>query len=195
MLFVWHPKILRKHCFEFLLGVKMAQEKRKQCLYKILGWQTKSIVVCYGIFCSGQYNNIINVVPRVFSYSSLWSDELERTLGTRCNVNCSLWARSLARIRGKSRQPRKITFPRHILLMWWRLGRQKCSSNLHELACSQATLIEITVLISGTLFELSLSLTLCCRSLNLQAHHGGTFIVKPPTKTWASTYEHIWLGE
>jgi len=108
---------------------------------------------------------------------------------TPCNVNCSLWAGSLVRIRGKSSQP--ITFPRHILLVWWRLRRQKCSSNLHELA----TLIEITVLISGTLFELSLSLTLCCHSLNLQAHHGGTFIVKPPTKTWANTYEHIRLVE
>ena len=101
----------------------------------------------------------------------------------------------IVRIRGKSSQPRKITFPRHILLVWWRLCRQKCSSNLHELACSQVTLIEITVLISGTLFELSLSITLCCHSLNLQADHGGTFIVKPPTKTWTSTYEHIRLGE
>ena len=119
----------------------------------------------------------------------------ERGATCRCNVNCSLWARSLVRVRGKSSQPRKITFPRHILLMWWRLRRQNCSSNLHKLACSQATLIEITVLISGTLFELSLSLTLCCHSLNLQAHYGGTFIVKPPTKTWASTYEHIRLGE
>ena len=26
----------------------------KQCLCKILGWQTKSIMLCYGIFCSGQ---------------------------------------------------------------------------------------------------------------------------------------------
>ena len=26
----------------------------KQCLCKILGWQTKSIMVCYDIFCSGQ---------------------------------------------------------------------------------------------------------------------------------------------
>ena len=27
----------------------------KQCLCKILGWQTKSIMVCYGIFWSGQF--------------------------------------------------------------------------------------------------------------------------------------------
>ena len=56
MLFVCHPKILRKHCLQFLLGVKLAPKRNwKQCLCKILGWQTKSIMVCYDIFWSGQY--------------------------------------------------------------------------------------------------------------------------------------------
>ena len=49
MLSFCHPKILYKHCFQFLL-----QRNWRQCLCKILGWQTKSVMVCYGIFWSGQ---------------------------------------------------------------------------------------------------------------------------------------------
>ena len=39
------PQILHKH------GPK---RNWKQCLFRFLGWQTKSIMVCYGIFWSGQ---------------------------------------------------------------------------------------------------------------------------------------------
>ena len=50
MLFVCRPKVLHRHCLQFLLGVKMAPKGNwKQCLCKNLGWQTKSIMVCYGI--------------------------------------------------------------------------------------------------------------------------------------------------
>ena len=52
MLFVCHPKILCKHCLQFLLGVKMAPRETENDAY--LGWQTKSIMVFYGIFWSGQ---------------------------------------------------------------------------------------------------------------------------------------------
>ena len=56
MLFVCHPKILHKHCLQFLLGVNKNGPKRnwKQCLCKILTRKPISIMVCYGIFCSGQ---------------------------------------------------------------------------------------------------------------------------------------------
>ena len=61
ILFVSHSKILHKHCLQFLLGVKMAQEKLKTiyAYAKILEWPTKSIMVCYGIFCSGQYGHLM----------------------------------------------------------------------------------------------------------------------------------------
>ena len=36
MLFVCHPKILHKHCLQFLLGVKMAQKKLKTMLMQNL---------------------------------------------------------------------------------------------------------------------------------------------------------------
>ena len=44
--FICHPKSLHKHCLQFLLGVKMVPKRIwKQRLCKILGWQTKSIMV------------------------------------------------------------------------------------------------------------------------------------------------------
>ena len=33
MLFVWHPKILHKHCLQFLLGVKMAPRETEDNAY------------------------------------------------------------------------------------------------------------------------------------------------------------------
>ena len=51
MLFVCHPNILHKHGLQFLLGVKMAPRETENNGYaKFLEWQTKSIMVCYGIF-------------------------------------------------------------------------------------------------------------------------------------------------
>ena len=48
-------KILHKHCLQFLLGVKMARRETENNVYmQNLGWQTKSIMVCNGIFWSGQ---------------------------------------------------------------------------------------------------------------------------------------------
>ena len=56
MLFVCHPNILHMHCFQFSLCAILTPKRNwRQCLCKILGWQTKSIMVCYGIFWSGQY--------------------------------------------------------------------------------------------------------------------------------------------
>ena len=56
MLFVCDPQILHKHCFQFLLGVKMApKETKKKMLMQNFGFTTKSIMVCYGIFWSSQY--------------------------------------------------------------------------------------------------------------------------------------------
>ena len=41
MLFVSHPKILHKHCLQFLLGVKTAQEKLKTMLMQTFGVTNK----------------------------------------------------------------------------------------------------------------------------------------------------------
>ena len=41
MLFDCHPKILHKHCVQFLLGVKMAQKKLKTMLMQNLGVTNK----------------------------------------------------------------------------------------------------------------------------------------------------------
>ena len=45
------PKIFHSYCLRFLLGVKMAP-------MKLLGWQTKGIMVCYGIFWRGQLQSL-----------------------------------------------------------------------------------------------------------------------------------------
>ena len=49
-----------KHCLQLLLGVKTEKRERekrnwKKCLCKILGWQTKIIMVYNGILWSGQF--------------------------------------------------------------------------------------------------------------------------------------------
>ena len=49
MLFVYHPKILHKHCFQFLLGPFQLPRETEDNAY------AKSIMVCYGIFWSGQF--------------------------------------------------------------------------------------------------------------------------------------------
>ena len=55
MPFVCQPKILRKYCFQFLLGpFWLPRETEDIANYKILGWQTKSIMVFYVIFWSSQ---------------------------------------------------------------------------------------------------------------------------------------------
>ena len=52
MLFVCHPKILHKHCLQFLLGVEMAPRETENNAY---AKQTKNTMVCYGILWSGQF--------------------------------------------------------------------------------------------------------------------------------------------
>ena len=49
------PQNLHKHCLQFLLGPISPKRNWRQCVCKILGWQTKSIMVCYGTFWSGQF--------------------------------------------------------------------------------------------------------------------------------------------
>ena len=44
MLFVCHPKILHKDCLQFLLGVKMAQEKLKTILMQNFGLVFSGVV-------------------------------------------------------------------------------------------------------------------------------------------------------
>ena len=41
MLFVYHPIILHKHCLQFLLGVKMVQEKLKTMFVQNFGVTNK----------------------------------------------------------------------------------------------------------------------------------------------------------
>ena len=58
MLFVCDPQILHKHCFQFLLGVKMApKETKKKCLCKILGSPQRALWYVTVFF------GVVNIVP------------------------------------------------------------------------------------------------------------------------------------
>ena len=55
MLFVCHPNILHKHGLQFLLGVKMVPGETENNAYSnFWGDKQSRIMVCYGIFWSGQ---------------------------------------------------------------------------------------------------------------------------------------------
>ena len=55
MLFVYHPQILHKYCFQFLLGVKMARRESENNAYaKFLG--DKQRILWYVMVFSGVVN-------------------------------------------------------------------------------------------------------------------------------------------
>ena len=59
MLFVCHPKILHKHCFQFLLGVKMARRETENNAYAKF-WGDKQRALWYVMVFSGVINTDIS---------------------------------------------------------------------------------------------------------------------------------------
>ena len=58
MLFVCHPKILHKHCLQFLLGVKMAPRETENNAYAKF-WGDKQRALWYVMVFSGVVNNAV----------------------------------------------------------------------------------------------------------------------------------------
>ena len=58
----------------------------KQCLCKILGWQTKSVMVCYGIFWGGQYLFITGRRGGSKTYCADFSTHLETPTSFRVMI-------------------------------------------------------------------------------------------------------------
>ena len=56
MLFVCHPKILHKHCLQFLLGDKWPQEKMKTINANAKVWGDKQRALWYVTVFSGVVN-------------------------------------------------------------------------------------------------------------------------------------------
>ena len=56
MLFVCHPNILHKHCFQFLLGVKMAPRETENNAYAKF-WGDKQRALWYVMVFSGVVNS------------------------------------------------------------------------------------------------------------------------------------------
>ena len=63
MLFVWHPKILRKHFFEFLLGVKMAPRETKTMLMQNFEMTNKDHSGVLNHFSSAHSSHVMAAPP------------------------------------------------------------------------------------------------------------------------------------
>ena len=57
MLFVCHPKILHRHCLQFLLEVKMAPRETENNAYAKF-WADKQRALRYDMVFSGVVNNV-----------------------------------------------------------------------------------------------------------------------------------------
>ena len=64
MLFVCHPKILHKHCLQFLLGVKMAPRETENNVYAKF-WGDKQRPLWYVMVFSG----VVNICTTFLSWS------------------------------------------------------------------------------------------------------------------------------
>ena len=52
---------MHKHCLQFHLEPFWLETEDMNAYADILEWLTKSIMVCYGIFCSGQYGHLMKL--------------------------------------------------------------------------------------------------------------------------------------
>ena len=66
MLFDCHPKILHKHCFQFLMGVKMTPRETENNAYAKY-WGDKQRALWYGMVFSGVVNKGGSFHARAFS--------------------------------------------------------------------------------------------------------------------------------
>ena len=65
------PQHFAQALFSFSLWAILTPKRNwRQCLCKILEWQTKSIIVCYGIFWSGQSKTHFLRKSRIARHSS-----------------------------------------------------------------------------------------------------------------------------
>ena len=82
---------LTSSVLQFLLGPFSPKRNWRQCVCKILGWQTKSIMVCYGTFWSRQFPTTaplhwLSINPLRFIFynprSTDFEENIEGRLGT-----------------------------------------------------------------------------------------------------------------
>ena len=64
MLFVCQPKILHKHCFQFLLGVKMAPRETENNSYAKF-WDDKRRALWYVMVFSAVVNTVSVIVMQI----------------------------------------------------------------------------------------------------------------------------------
>ena len=72
MLFVCHPKILHKQCFQFLLGVKMApREAENNVMQNVGGDKQRALWYVMVLNCRGQLKNAFALACRRLLFPSL----------------------------------------------------------------------------------------------------------------------------
>ena len=71
MLFVCHPKILHKHCLQFLLGVKMTPRETENNAYGKF-WGDKKRALWYVMVFSGVVNNHNTVNKELKFFVKSW---------------------------------------------------------------------------------------------------------------------------
>ena len=90
MLFVCHPKILHKHCPQFLLGVKMAPRETENNAYAKF-WGDKQRALWYVMGFSGVVNRKfvktrLAVTNRVFEHKEYQTSNTKMTTKPRSRV-------------------------------------------------------------------------------------------------------------
>ena len=68
MLFVCQPKILHRHCFKFLLGVKMARRETENNSYAKF-WGDKQRALWYVMVFSAVVNTVSVIVMQIRLYN------------------------------------------------------------------------------------------------------------------------------
>ena len=71
MVFVCHPKILHKHCLQFLLGVKMAPRETEDNAYAKF-WDDKQKVLWYVMVFSGVVNSANTRHMQISKCEAFW---------------------------------------------------------------------------------------------------------------------------
>ena len=106
------------------LGATLTPEGNwRQCLSQILEWRSKSIMVCYGIFCSGSIANPLNETQRVFIYFSTFHAWLMKR-----SLSCLVLPFSFRLIIGMSKQRRILIHSlveKATLKQTWHQSRKK----------------------------------------------------------------------
>ena len=134
MLFVCHPKILHKHCLQFLLGVKMAPRELKTMLIQSFGVQAKSIMhdrTHRASTVSTAYESLVHCtrIPNIPSPKSRWLFFPQRPVKCLNPLLCQEWRQY---IENKTENARRKTWHNYCMFFFFKedVNRRKRRLNM-----------------------------------------------------------------